>query len=148
MKLLIIRVKQLVETLIFGFPITIWLLLRNRHTIYYIPHVGLGDYCIALGYLGAYKSNHCISHVTLIVPPNRIEVAKFYSDWDSMLCLPMPLYKGIAYFGSIPGGRFIHRRVKRIKSVSFALHLNKKILYNNPAAHADELTKLILKIIL
>ena len=146
MKLFFIRLKQLIAALLFGLPTTMWLLMRNTNTVYYVPHVGLGDYCIALGYLDAYKKRHQIAHITLIVPPNRIEVAQYYPCWDSIIVLPQLFYMGIAYFGSIPGGRFIHRRTKRIKSVSYMLHLNKKMLYNNPAAHADHLARLILKL--
>lgn len=146
MKILFIRMKQLVATLILGFPVTLWLLLRNRDTFYYIPHVGLGDYCIALGYLEAYKKHYGIPHITLVVPPNRAEIASFYSGWDQLLILKPLFYKGIVYFGSIPIGRTIHRRTKRIISVSYALHLNKRLLYYNPATTADDLEKLILKI--
>lgn len=146
MKRFHIRLKQLTATLIFGLPVTVWLLLRDRKTVYFIPHVGLGDYCIALGYLGAYKRQNNISHITLVIPPNRREIAQFYFDWDSLLVLSPLFYKAIVYFGSIPVGRSIHRRTKRLVSVSFALHLNKSLLYNNPATTVDDLEKIILKI--
>lgn len=146
MKLLWIRIKQLTAAVFLGLPVTLWLLLRDKNTVYYIPHAGLGDYCIALGYLDAYKKQHHVCHVTVIVPKSRVEVASFYPYWEKLLVLPQAFYKGVVYFGSIPGGRTIRRRIKRIESVSYPMHLNKKLLYNNPSAQVDKLVKFILKL--
>lgn len=136
-------IKRLIFALIFGFPLTIWLLLRNRRTIYVIPHIGLGDYCIALGYLEEYKKQHNISHLTLIVPSNRKEVAQFYPYWDSLLELKLPLYLGIVCLGGIPIGRVIHRKIARIKNITYTIRLKGRAYYNS-SVHVDDVVKKIL----
>ncbi len=146
MKRLLINIRRLFYTAIFGLPVTIWLLLRDRYTVYYIPHIGLGDYCIALGYLEAFKKKNSIKHITLIVPPNRVEVAHFYPCWDSLLVLKCPLYLGLVCFGGIPIGRTIHQKAKRIKNVSYGIHLKGNLYYNNPSIHVDTVVKNILNL--
>lgn len=131
--------KKLIYTLLFGFPLTIWLLLRNRKTVYFIPRVGMGDYCIALGYLEAYKKKHNIRHITLIVPPNRKEVAQFYPYWDSLLILKNSLYLGFVHFSSIPFCRTIHRKLKRIEHIVHNLPI--KGLARYPSVPVDDLVK-------
>ena len=137
MKRLLTHFRRLLYTIVFGIPLTIWLLLRDRKTVYYIPHIGLGDYCIALGYLEAFKRENNIDHITLLVPPNRVEVAKFYPGWDSLLTLKQPLYLGIVCFGGIPIGRTIHRKARRIRNISYGIQLNKNYYYDNPSISVD-----------
>lgn len=146
MKRMMLKAGRLFYILIFGLPTTIWLLLRDRRTVYYIPHIGLGDYCIALGYMEPFKRKYDIKHITLIVPSNRVEVAQYYPCWDQLLILKEPLYIGIACFGGIPFGRMIHRRMKRIQSIYPCVHLDRWLLYNNPAISMDGMIKLILKL--
>ena len=139
---LMFDIKKLVYALLFGVPLTIWLLLKNRKTVYLIPHIGMGDYCIVLGYLGAYKEKYNIRHVTLIIPPNRKEVAQFYPYWDSLLVLNNPLYLGIVSFSGIPIGSTIHRKIRRIKNISYGIQL--KGLARYPSVHVDDVVKKIL----
>lgn len=146
MQRLLIKAGRLIYILLFGLPTTIWMLLRNRNTVYYIPHIGLGDYCIALGYLDSFKKKYDIKHITLIVPKNRLEVAQFYPSWDSLLHLKWPLYIGVACFGGIPVGRIIHRKAKRIQSIYPCIYLDRWLLYDNPAICMDDMIKLILKL--
>ena len=143
---LIKKAGRLIHIILFGLPTTIWLLLRDRHTVYYIPHIGLGDYCLALGYLESFKKQYDVEHITLLVPANRKEVARFYPCWDSLLVLKWPFYIGIACFGGIPFGRTIHRMTKRIRSIYPCIHLNRWLLYDNPALSMDGMIKLILKL--
>lgn len=143
-KYFMLRIKQIGCVLLFGLPVAFWLAWRDKKAIYFLPHVGLGDYCIALGYLKAYKEQHNLEHVTLIIPPNRIEVANYYPYWDDKLILPDCFYVGIAYLGSLPGGMAILKKFPRIVSITYTLYSNKQLLDEHPAAKADELVKLIL----
>lgn len=136
-------IKRAIFALLFGFPLTVWLLLRNRRTVYYIPHIGLGDYCIALGYLEEYKRRHHIGHITLIVPPNRKEAAQFYPYWDSLLVIKSPLYLGLVCFGGIPVGRVIHRKIARIRNINYNIRL-KGSAYCNSSVGVDDVIKKIL----
>lgn len=141
------NIKRLIDVLLFGVPLTIWLLLKDRRTVYFIPHIGLGDYCIALGYLEAFKKANSIEHVTLIAPKNRVEVARFYPCWDSLLVLRDPLYLGLVCMGGLPIGRTIYRKAKRIVHFSFGFHLNKRYFYGNPSIRIDEeMKKLFLEL--
>ena len=146
MKRLLMKAGRLIYILIFGLPTTIWLLLRDCHTVYYIPHIGLGDYCIALGYLEAFKRKYGIQHITLVIPANRKEVAHFYPCWDELLMLKQPFYIGITCFGGVPFGRTTHRKTKRIRSIYPCIYLDRWLLYDNPALSMDGMIKLILKI--
>lgn len=146
MKRMLLKAGRLGYILIFGLPTTLWLLLRDRHTVYYIPHIGLGDYCIALGYMEAFKREYDIKHITLVVPSNRVEVAQYYPCWDQLLLLKEPFYIGIACFGGIPFGRMIHRKTRRVKSVYPSVYLDRWLLYDNPAISMDGIIQLILKL--
>lgn len=143
---LLIRIRQLIDVLIYGIPTTIRLLIANRNTVYYIPHVGIGDYCEALGYLQVYKSYHEISHVTIVTTKNRLELLDFYTGYDDVLLLSMHAFTGLVYLASLPIGRLIHLRCRQIENVSYTLHMNKSLLLSNPALHVSECTKIILKI--
>ncbi|WP_298022574.1 hypothetical protein [uncultured Dysosmobacter sp.] len=136
---LMLFAKKVIYTLLFGLPLTIWLLLRDRRTIYFIPHIGLGDYCIVLGYLEEYKKQHNIHHITLVAPPNRKEVAQFYPYWDSLLVLKNPLYLGIIHFSGIPIGRTIHRKLKRIEHIVYDIPMEGLARY--PSAPVDDVVK-------
>lgn len=131
--------KKVIYAFLFGFSVTIWLLLRNRKTIYFIPHIGLGDYCIVLGYLEKYKKQHNIRHITLIVPPNRKEVAQFYPYWDSLLVLKDPLYLGFIYFSGTPIGRALHLKLKRIEHIVYDIPM--KGLARYPKVPVDDVVK-------
>ncbi len=146
MYMLLVRIKQLIDVLLFGIPMTIKLLIRNRQTLYYIPHVGIGDYCVALGYLKAYKAYHAVGHITLVLPEARKEICSFYADYDDVLVLPKHKFTGLVYLASLPVGRYIHLRCARIENVSYTLHMNKSLLFSNPALHVHDCTKIILKI--
>ena len=143
---LLIRIRQLIDALIYGIPTTIKLLIANRNTVYYIPHVGIGDYCEALGYLQAYKAYHKISHITIVATKDRLELLSFYTGYDDVMVLSTHSFTGLVYLGSLPIGRLIHLRCRRIENVSYTLHMNKSLLYMNPALHISECTKVILKI--
>lgn len=146
MKLFILRSKQLLDVLIFGIPTTIWLLLRNPVTVYYVPHIGVGDFCFALGYLKAYKSYHHIGHITLVCSKARMELCSFYSGYDDLIALSNRQYRGFAYLASVPIGRFICRKCKRIEHTAPVLHVNRALLFDNPAIHIYDCTKMILRI--
>lgn len=143
-KRLSLRIKQIGSVLLFGLPVAVWLTLRDKRTVYFLPHVGLGDYCIALGYLKAYTEKNKGQHVTLIVPPNRIEVSDFYPYWDDKLVLPRSFYLGIAYLGSVPGGMMLLQKFPRILSITYTLYSSKQLLEDHPEANVDDLVKLIL----
>lgn len=140
------NIKRMIFVLMFGIPLTIWLLLRNRRTVYFIPHIGLGDYCIALGYLESFKRANHIEHITLIVPANRMEVAQFYPCWDSLLLLKRPLYVGLVCFGAIPIGRTIHQKLRRIINISFGIRFDPKHFFDDHSVHIDGEMKKLLKL--
>lgn len=146
MKRLLIHLKRLFYTIIYGISFTIWLLWRDRKTVYVIPYIGLGEYCIGLGYLDTLKKTRGYEHITLLVPPNRAEVARFYPYWDSLLVLKEHHYLGVACFGSIPVGRSIARRIKRIVGFYFSQYIKKSLLSNNPGTHVDAVLKMVWKI--
>lgn len=141
-----IRIGQLLDALVYGLPMTWYLLHRNKKTVYYIPHVGIGDYCTALGYLDAYRQEHNIAHITLVAARQRKEICGFFSGYDELLFLSKRQYTGLVYLASIPGGRFLHSRCRRIENVSYTQHMSKELLLDNPALHVNECTKIILKI--
>lgn len=144
--MLFVRIKELIDVIIWGIPTTIVLLLKNQNTVYYIPHVGIGDYYAAMGYLSAYKSHYGIRHITLIATAGRKEFCSFYSDYDEILILPKHQYLGLVFLGSVPVLRSIHLMCKRIENVSYTLYMGKSLLYKNPGLHVKECTKIILKI--
>ena len=146
MRRYLILLKRLIITLIFGVPTIIWLLLRDKKTVYYVPYNGLGEYCACLGYLEAFKKLRKIDHITLLTPSYRTEVAAFFPCWDSHLVLKDHIYLSVACFGAIPIGRFISRRFKRIVGVHASQYINKSLLYDNPGIYLDDTLKMILKI--
>lgn len=146
MKRLLIHLKRLFYTIIYGIPLTVWLLWRDRKTVYVVPYIGLGEYCIGLGYLDVLKKIREYKHITLLVPSNRAEVARFYPYWDSLLVLKEHYYLGIACFGSIPIGRSVSRRIKRIVGFYFSQYIRKSLLCNNPGTHVDAVLKMVWKI--
>ncbi len=141
MKRFIKYIIKIFEAIVLGIPLTIWILLRDRQTVYYIPRYGMGDYCIALGYLEAFKKKNRIDHVTVILTSRWVQVTQFYPYWDELLILSKPLYLSLVYFGSLPYGRMIHQKIKRIKNITYGFPMRRRQIYADPSIHVDDVVK-------
>ena len=63
---------------LYSFVIMLYLIIKDRHTLYVYMWPHIGDTCIAMAYLRAYREQYNVSHITILTKKQNYELCNSY----------------------------------------------------------------------
>ena len=121
---------------IYSLVVMTWLIMKNNHTLYVYMWPHIGDVCIAMSYLKAYREQKKIDSITLLIKQQNYELCNSYENtFDNVVFFnEKQLFK-------LSKSRFVIRFLKKLH-ISIDKHFvcTTPFLFDDRLLHSEEIT--------